>query len=81
MPTLLEPLHGQTEVLGFLASRLSQYWADYQWREANINGGPGFVMHRQGTVTAVVTFGFDPSGQATDIFIVRNPDKLARLTL
>ncbi len=79
VPTLLEPLHGKTEVLGFLASRLSQYWADYRWHEADINGGRGFLMHRQGVVTAVVTFGFDPSGQATDIFIVRNPDKLTGL--
>ena len=79
VPTLLEPLHGKAAVLDFLASRLSQYWADYEWREADINGGCGFVMHRQGSVTAVVTFGFDPSGQATDIFIVRNPDKLTGL--
>lgn len=81
VPTLLEPVHGVGEVLDFLVSRLRGYWSDYQWREADINGGPGFVMHRQGVVTAVVTFAFGPSGQATDIFIVRNPDKLARLTL
>ncbi|QTP57924.1 RNA polymerase sigma factor SigJ [Billgrantia antri] len=81
VPTLLEPLHGQTAVLGFLAGRLSQYWADYQWREADINGGCGFMMHREGNVVATVTFSYDLAGQATDIFIVRNPDKLARLTL
>ncbi|MFQ3786300.1 RNA polymerase sigma factor SigJ [Halomonas sp. A29] len=81
VPTLLEPLHGLEEVLTFLVSRLRGYWSDYQWREADINGGPGFVMHREGSVVATVTFGYDRSGQASDIFIVRNPDKLARLTL
>lgn len=81
VPTLLEPLHGLEEVLAFLTSRLSEYWADYQWCEADINGGPGFMMHREGNVVATVTFGYDPLGQATDIFIVRNPDKLARMTL
>lgn len=81
VPTLLKPLHGLEEVLAFLVSRLRGYWSDYQWREADINGGPGFMMHREGNVVATVTFGYDRSGQATDIFIVRNPDKLARLTL
>ncbi|MCE8039786.1 RNA polymerase sigma factor SigJ [Halomonas sp. MCCC 1A11062] len=79
VPTLLEPLHGIEGVLDFLVSRLRGYWFDYQWREADINGGCGFVMHREGSVVATVTFGYDRSGQATDIFIVRNPDKLARL--
>ncbi len=79
VPTLLEPLHGKSAVLDFLASRLSQYWADYLWRVADINGGPGFMMYREGSVVATVTFGYDRSGQATDIFIVRNPDKLTRL--
>ncbi|MFW3613573.1 hypothetical protein [Billgrantia antri] len=68
-------------MLDFLASRLSQYWADYLWRVADINGGCGFVMYRGGSVVATVTFGYDLAGQATDSFIVRNPDKLARLTL
>lgn len=80
VPTLLEPLHGKSAVLDFLASRLSEYWADYLWRVADINGGPGFMMYREGSIVATVTFGYDRSGQATDIFIVRNPDKLARLT-
>jgi RNA polymerase sigma factor (sigma-70 family) len=80
VPTLLEPLHGKSTVLDFLASRLSHYWANYEWREADINGGCGFVMCREGNVVATVTFGYDRSGQAMDIFIVRNPDKLARLT-
>ncbi|MBW6390735.1 RNA polymerase sigma factor SigJ [Billgrantia antri] len=81
VPTLLKPLHGIEEVLDFLVRRLRGYWSDYQWCEADINGGPGFVMHREGSVVATVTFGYDLAGQATDIFIVRNPDKLARLTL
>lgn len=79
VPTLLEPLHGQGEVLAFLANQLHEYWADYEWRETDINGARGLLMHQLGSVVAVVTFGFDSAGQATDIFIVRNPDKLARL--
>ncbi len=79
VPTLLEPLHGKSTVLGFLASRLRQYWADYEWREADINGGYGCVMRKEGSVVAAVTFAYDRSGYATDIFIVRNPDKLTGL--
>lgn len=81
VPTLLEPLQGIEEVLDFLVSRLRGYWANYEWHEADLNGGPGLVMHQKGSVVATVTFGYDHSGQATDIFIVRNPNKLARLSL
>ncbi|PMR76506.1 RNA polymerase sigma factor SigJ [Billgrantia endophytica] len=80
VPALLEPLHGLGKVLAFLANRLRGYWADYEWREADINGGPGFVMYREEHVVATVTFGYDRAGHAADIFIVRNPDKLTRLT-
>ena len=30
---------------------------------------------------AVVSFAYDEAGKATDIFILRNPDKLSRLGL
>ncbi len=79
VPTIPEPLHGQADVLAFLTNRLHDYWADYQWLEADINGLRGIVLQQRGSVTAAVTFGYDPDGGVTDIFIVRNPDKLALL--
>jgi RNA polymerase sigma factor (sigma-70 family) len=66
-------------VLPFLIERLSVWWVSYDWSIADINGAPGFVMRDAGTVIAIVSFAYDRSDTITDIFIVRNPDKLAGL--
>ncbi|MGQ9370742.1 sigma-70 family RNA polymerase sigma factor [Azospirillum sp. ST 5-10] len=82
--TLLDVLQGKTAVLSFLTDRLGGYWADYRWVPADINGGRGFLLRSAkhqgvGGVAASVGFAFDEAGRATDVFIVRNPDKLAAL--
>jgi RNA polymerase sigma-70 factor (ECF subfamily) len=46
---------------------------------ADINGGRGFILRDGATTAAAVTFAYDDLGMATDIFIVRNPDKLSHL--
>ncbi len=79
VPALLETLEGKTPVMAFLSDRLSRYWMDFGWRPADINGAGGFVLEQDGATVAAVTFGYDVAGLATDIFIMRNPDKLARL--
>jgi RNA polymerase sigma factor (sigma-70 family) len=66
-------------VLPFLIERLSVWWVSYDWSIADINGAPGFVMRDAGRVIAAVSFAYDRSDTITDIFIVRNPDKLAGL--
>jgi hypothetical protein len=40
---------------------------------------PGLVLKQEGEIVATVSFAFDRSDRVTDIFIVRNPDKLAGL--
>lgn len=79
VPALLDPLEGKAPVMAFLSDRLRQYWAGFGWRPADINGVGGYVLEQDGAIVATVTFGFDLAGLATDIFIMRNPDKLARL--
>ena len=79
VPALLEILEGKAPVMAFLSDRLSQYWTDFGWRPADINGAGGFVLEQDGATVAAVSFGYDVAGLATDIFIMRNPDKLARL--
>ena len=76
--TTADVLEGQA-VLAFLTERLSQWWAAYEWSFADLNGARGLVLKQAGDVVATVSFGFDRSGRVTDIFIMRNPDKLARL--
>lgn len=66
-------------VLAFLTERLTGWWADYEWSIAELNGARGLVLKQEGEVVATVSFAFDRSDRVADIFIVRNPDKLAGL--
>lgn len=76
VPAARKILHGKETVLGFLAKGLHRFWADFRWRVATINGSRAITLEQAGTTVAVVTFAYDEDGKATDIFIVRNPDKL-----
>ncbi len=79
VPALLQTLHGKPSVLEFISGSLGKYWSAYEWRPADLNGGRGVVLVSDGHVAASVTFAYDESGRATNIYIVRNPDKFARL--
>ncbi len=76
---LLAPLSGKAPVLDFIAGRLNPYWRAYSWHPTRINGGYGALLVDAGRVVASVSFACDEAGRATGIFIMRNPDKLARL--
>lgn len=79
VPAVLDVLRGRAEIIAFLSERLHEYWADYQWLTVDINGARGIVLKHDGTTAAAVSFAYDEAGRATDIFIMRNPDKLASL--
>ena len=75
---LLEVLHGKDDVLAFI-QRLHGYWSNLEWRDVNINGTRGALILENGAVYAVVSFAFDNTNRLSGIYVVRNPDKLARL--
>ncbi len=79
VPTIRETLHGRDCVLGFIAEALRGHWAHYQWVETDLSGGRGVLLRDQGVTVASVSFGYDAEGAVADVFIVRNPDKLAGL--
>ncbi|WP_246249211.1 RNA polymerase sigma factor SigJ [Chelativorans alearense] len=74
--TVADILEGDA-VLAFLTERLTGWWAAYEWSFAELNGARGLMLKEGGKVVATVSFAFDSSDRITDIFIVRNPDKLA----
>lgn len=76
--TVADVLEGEA-VLRFLTEWLNKWWAAYEWSFAEFNGARGLVLKQGGEVVATVSFAFDRSDRVTDIFIVRNPDKLAGL--
>ncbi|AUX48875.1 RNA polymerase sigma24 factor [Sorangium cellulosum] len=80
VPTVLHVLRGKAEVLDFIGRALREYWRAYAWDAADINGGRGVILRRDGAATACVSFAYDEHGAATNIYIMRNPDKLSRLS-
>lgn len=80
VPAIDRVLHGRAEVLDFVAQSLRQYWGGYRWVAAPINGGRGVILEKDGVAAASVSFAYDEAGRATNIYIMRNPDKLARLS-
>ncbi|WEX77650.1 RNA polymerase sigma factor SigJ [Sinorhizobium numidicum] len=79
--TVLGVLSGKDAVMAFIAERLTEYWSHYRWETADLNGGRGIILRGEGAdeIAATVSFGHDAEGRVADIFIVRNPDKLAQL--
>jgi RNA polymerase sigma-70 factor (ECF subfamily) len=72
-------MHGPEEVLRFIQAGLHVWWASGRLEEATINGNRGFLFRDGGHIDATVSFAFDETGLLTDVFIMRNPDKLARI--
>ncbi|MFC5698020.1 RNA polymerase sigma factor SigJ [Pseudomonas sp. GCM10022186] len=81
VPTLGHVLHGKAEVLEFVLGALRGYWADYRWLPADLNGGRGVILASGEDVAATVTFAYDGEGRVSNIYILRNPEKLAGLDI
>jgi RNA polymerase sigma-70 factor (ECF subfamily) len=78
VPTIQQVLHGKDAVLTFLA-QAGQWWQTYEWITSEINGSRGIILQKDGTTTASISFAYDEGGAVTNIYIMRNPDKLSRL--
>jgi RNA polymerase sigma-70 factor, ECF subfamily len=79
VPSILRVLHGKQEVLDFLA-RARQWWSPYRRDSADLNGGRGLVFREGPQATLSISFAYDENGTATNIYIMRNPDKLGGLS-
>ncbi len=76
VPAILGIITGSKDVLSFLAHDLNQFWHGFTWIETNINGNYGFIIKDIENIHAVVSFEFNDTEQASEIFIMRNPDKI-----
>lgn len=73
-------LRGKAEVLDFVQQFLHRAWKPYRWIVSDLNGGRGVILQKNDLATAAVSFAYDEAARATNIFIMRNPDKLSRLS-
>jgi RNA polymerase sigma-70 factor (ECF subfamily) len=78
-PAILEVLQGKAEVMAFVMGVLRQFWTALDWIPADINGGRGAILREGAATIATLSFAYDEAGRASDVYIMRNPDKLARL--
>ncbi|QOG07216.1 RNA polymerase sigma factor SigJ [Aureimonas sp. OT7] len=76
---LLQPLSGKDDVLAFLGGTLTRFWTGFRWQHVDINGTRGALVFDGVSIVASVSFSADATGNLSGIFIMRNPDKLARL--
>jgi RNA polymerase sigma-70 factor (TIGR02957 family) len=74
----LRPIHGIEKVMRFLAATAAQL-PNITGDLALVNGQPAIVLERPDGIDAVVTVRVE-DGRVTEIYMVRNPAKLARLT-
>jgi RNA polymerase sigma factor (sigma-70 family) len=72
-------LKGKAAVIRFVQLGLHRFWTGFEWVETELNGGRGAIIKQAGEVLATVGFSYGKDGEATSIYIVRNPDKLAGL--
>jgi RNA polymerase sigma-70 factor (ECF subfamily) len=78
VPAILRTLHGKAEILDFVI-RARNWWAPLNWVETSLNGGRGVVLLSDGVPVAAMSFAYDEAGRVTNIYVMRNPDKLSRL--
>jgi RNA polymerase sigma-70 factor (ECF subfamily) len=72
-------LEGRAGVAKYVARIMSRLWGGGPIQPCNINGLQGFLLLEDARVVTALTLGYDGDGRIDRIFIIRNPDKLARL--
>lgn len=72
-------VRGKANVMGVFDLVLRRFWSRFRLEPADINGGRGFIVRDGDQVEATVSFAYDEAGQVSGIYVMRNPDKLARL--
>ncbi len=78
VPAIARTLHGKAEILEFLENA-KRWWYSHRWVEMDLNGGRGLVLIGDGQPITALSFAYDEEGRATNIYVMRNPDKLSRL--
>jgi RNA polymerase sigma-70 factor (ECF subfamily) len=77
--TVRHDLLGKEDVLRFVERGMARFWRGQAWEETMLNGVMGMVIREHGRAIASMTFAYDADGRLTGIYLMRNPDKLARL--
>lgn len=74
-----QTLEGSDAVLSFITEVLSPAWQGTEIVASELNSGLALIVRDAGKTIAAVSFAYDDGFNASSVFIMRNPDKLARL--
>jgi len=74
-------LQGQDVICGFIGDVLARVWSGLRVTEQMINGTSGLLIGERSELHAAISFGYDAKGQVQNVFIMRDPDKLAQFSL
>lgn len=75
-----EMLTGRSSICAFVSDVLSGAWSSMRVSPRMINGLLGVLIEDSEQVHAAISFAYDRKGHITHIYIMRHPDKLARLS-
>nr|WP_281497474.1 RNA polymerase sigma-70 factor [Ornithinimicrobium sp. F0845] len=73
----LRPIHGAEKSMRFLVGVLGQYTGEIAFDTAQVNGQPAMRVYADGVLDVVATMRVE-GGLVTALYLVRNPEKLAR---
>ena len=75
-----QPMSGDSAAVAAPPSAVkrSSFYAALRILPATVNGAPGYVLRRGDAVHSVLGFAA-ADGRLTAVYVVRNPDKLARI--
>ncbi|MFJ3477749.1 RNA polymerase sigma factor SigJ [Streptomyces microflavus] len=73
--TVLRPIEGGARIAQYMVA-IADRAPGLELLERSVNGAPGLVARRGGTVMTVASFDVDDDGLITRIWAVRNPEKL-----
>lgn len=74
-----EVLKGQQTVCSFVSDVLSGAWSSMRVSPQMINGLLGLMIEDDTQMHAAISFAYDDEGHVSHIYIMRHPEKLARL--
>ncbi|MGP5069715.1 hypothetical protein [Psychrobacter faecalis] len=74
---VIEVLQGRETICMFISDVLSEPWSKLRMTQRIINGTLGLLIQDKNEIHAAISFGYATSGQISQIYIMRHPDKLA----
>jgi RNA polymerase sigma-70 factor (ECF subfamily) len=80
VPAALAPIVGAERVARLFVGLMKKAPPDLEFRSARVNGQPGLATLHHGQIVNVLTLDV-VDGKVASCFIIRNPDKLARIAI